>query len=129
MPKLCTGKKTHDGDKSMTYFFLLIAAIVFVSMAQVLFKIIANEHRDYLIGSVYDYRLYIALFVYTFSFLLWIVALSRIDYSIAIPLNVITVILGGVFGYFIFGQNISLLKIMSYSIISFGVLLLSYDSL
>jgi len=98
-------------------------------MTQVLFKIVATEHRDYLIGAVYDYRLYVALFVYTFSFLLWIIALSKIDYSIAIPLNVITVILGGVFGYIIFGENITLLKIISYSIILVGVLLLSYDSL
>ena len=106
---------------------MLIVAIVFVSMTQVLFKIIANEHRDYLIGSISDYRLYIALFVYTLSFLLWIVALSKIDYSIAIPLNVITVVLGGVFGYFIFDENISLLRIVSYSVILIGVLLLSYD--
>jgi len=108
---------------------MLIVAITFVSMTQVLFKIIANEHRDYLIGSVYDYRLYIALLVYTLSFLLWMVALSKIDYSIAIPLNVITVILGGVFGYFVFGENISLLKVISYTIILVGVLLLSYESL
>jgi len=108
---------------------MLIVAIVFVSITQVLFKIVANEHRDYLVGAVYDYRLYIALFVYTFSFVLWIVALSKIDYSIAIPLNVITVILGGLFGYFIFGEHISTLKIISYSIILIGVLPLSYDSI
>jgi drug/metabolite transporter (DMT)-like permease len=111
------------------YFVLLIIAILLVSATQVLFKVIADKHRDLLLGVIYDYRLYIALIIYTIAFALWIVALSKIDFSIAIPLNIITIVFGGVFGYYIFGESISTLKIISYIIISFGVVLLAYDSL
>lgn len=110
------------------YFILLIVAIILVSATQVLFKVIADKHRDLLLGVVYDYRLYIALAIYTIAFALWIIALSKIDFSIAVPLNIITIIFGGVFGYYIFGESISTMKIVSYIIISFGILLLAYDS-
>ena len=107
---------------------MLITAIILVSVTQVLFKVIANRHKDYLFDAIYDYRLYIAVIVYTLAFILWLVALSRIEFSIAIPLNIITVIIGGVFGYFLFSEEISILQIISYIIIISGILLLTYDA-
>jgi len=109
------------------YFVLLIFAILSVSVTQVVFKIVADRHKDHLLNVIYDYRLYIAVAIYSIAFVLWIVALSKIEFSLALPFNMITILAGGIFGYYIFGESISTTKIMGYIIISIGLLVLYYD--
>ncbi len=111
------------------YFVLLILAILSVSITQVVFKIVADKHKEYLLNVIYDYRLYIAIVIYSIAFVLWIIALSKIDFSLALPFNMLTIIAGGIFGYYIFGENISIMKIGAYLVISIGLLMLYYDSL
>jgi len=110
------------------YFVMLLVAILFVSITQVIFKIIAEKHSDYLFNVIYDYRFYISLIIYIIAFGLWLVALSKIEFSIAVPFNIITIILGGIFGYYFFNESISIIKLFSYILITIGLLLLSYDS-
>lgn len=56
-------------------------------------------------------------------------SLSRIEFSVAIPFNIITVVIGGIFGYYVFNESLSLIRIISYLLIIFGVIMLSWDAL
>jgi multidrug transporter EmrE-like cation transporter len=71
----------------------------------------------------------VALFIYVVAFVIWIVSLSRIEFSVAIPFNIITVVIGGIFGYYVFNESLSLIRIISYLLIIFGVIMLSWDAL
>ena len=110
------------------YFVLLIGSIFLVSIAQVMFKMIADRNKDVLFNILYDYQFYLALILYLVSVVIWMSALSKIEFSVVIPLNIITVIFGGILGYYLFQENISLLKIISYSLMIIGSALLIFES-
>jgi multidrug transporter EmrE-like cation transporter len=63
--------------------------------------------------------------MYGISVVLWILALSRVDVSYAYPMLSIGYILVAVFGWAIFGEDMSLNRIMGIFIIIVGVILIS----
>jgi multidrug transporter EmrE-like cation transporter len=69
--------------------------------------------------------LWASLFCYVISILLWMVVLSRVDVSFAYPFLSIGYIVSSIAGYFLFGENVSLNRIIGILIICVGVVLIS----
>jgi drug/metabolite transporter (DMT)-like permease len=113
----------------MLNYFLVLTAAILVSLVQISFKIVAVRHAQNLFQALFDYRLYLAVLVYMISFCLWMIGLSKVDFAVAIPLNVVSIVIAGIFGYFYFNEQFSLLRILSYACIIIGVMLLTFDYL
>jgi multidrug transporter EmrE-like cation transporter len=67
----------------------------------------------------------LGLFSYVVSVGIWIVVLSRVPVSVAYPMLSIGYVINLVFGYFMFGEEITLTKTLGIGIILFGVLLIT----
>jgi multidrug transporter EmrE-like cation transporter len=111
----------------MLNYLLVLTAAILVSLVQVSFKTIAVRHADDLFQALFDYRLYLSLIVYLLAFCLWMLGLCKVDFAVAIPLNVLSIIVAGIFGYYYFQEPLSFIRLLSYGIIVVGVMLLSFD--
>ena len=69
--------------------------------------------------------LWLSLFCYGLSFLLWMVVLSKVDVSYAYPFLSIGYILSAVVGYYAFGENVTPIRILGIIVICIGVVLIS----
>lgn len=64
-----------------------------------------------------------------FAFAIWILALSWIDFSVAMPLDIITVVGGGILCYYFFQKHLTSMKLFAYPLmISGGVVLILENS-
>lgn len=69
--------------------------------------------------------LWIAMFCYAVSILLWMSILSKIEVSFAYPFLSIGYIISAVIGYFFFQESLSIIRIMGIIVICIGVILIS----
>jgi multidrug transporter EmrE-like cation transporter len=67
----------------------------------------------------------VGLLCYVFSVLIWIVALTRVDVSIAYPMLSLGYVIVTIAAWFLFNEEISAIKILALSIIIFGIVLLA----
>jgi multidrug transporter EmrE-like cation transporter len=65
------------------------------------------------------------LLCYALSVLAWIVALTRVDVSIAYPMLSLGYVIVTIAAWFLFNEPISTVKILALSIIIFGIVLLA----
>ena len=65
------------------------------------------------------------LLCYVLSVLAWIVALTRVDVSIAYPMLSLGYVIVTIAAWFLFNEPISAVKILALSIIIFGIVLLA----
>lgn len=68
---------------------------------------------------------WVGLFCYGVSVFIWILALSRVDVSIAYPMLSIGYVVNAVAAWSLFGENLNLEKIIGIGIIIIGVIVLS----
>lgn len=62
---------------------------------------------------------------YVFSVLVWLMVLSRVDVSLAYPLSSFGYVLVALAAYFLFGEQISALRMVGIFVVIFGVYLIS----
>ena len=77
-----------------------------------------------LIASINTYII-LGLLCYVLSVLAWIVALTRVDVSIAYPMLSLGYVIVTLAAWFLFNEPISAVKILALSIIIFGIVLLA----
>ncbi len=103
---------------------MLLTSIVLTSGCLVLFKIISVGSRGEITRIVADPRVYFAVATYCAAFIMWIVAASRIDFTVLAFSNTLGLVLSSVIGWYIFNEAMTHVKIVSYLLICSGVLLL-----
>ncbi len=62
---------------------------------------------------------------YVLSLAVWLLGLSRVDVSIAYPLLSLGYLVTAVFAYFLFHEDVSLLRILGILVILFGVIIVA----
>ena len=77
------------------------------------------------IQVIFNPWIFLGLFLYGVSVVLWILALSRVEVSFAYPLLSIGYILVAIAGYFLFNEPLSMSKIFGILLIIAGVIFLS----
>ena len=112
---------------SNLYFFLLIAAAIAVSAIQVIIKVIANNHQNNYLNIATDPLTFGAIFLYILAFIAWFIALSKLHFSTAIPVSAVSIIASAVIGYFLFGETLSLNKIIAFCLITIAMVILYID--
>ena len=66
-----------------------------------------------------------AVVCYAISLVVWIIALSRVEVSFALPFHGLSFLITAIAGYFIFNENVSTIRIIGILIICIGVYLVS----
>jgi len=103
---------------------MLLTSIVLTSGCLVLFKIISVGSRGEITRIAADPRLYFSVAIYCVAFILWIIAASRIDYTVLVFSNTLGLVLSSVIGWYIFNESMTNVKMVSYFLICSGVMLL-----
>lgn len=65
------------------------------------------------------------LFCYVLSVVLWMMVLSRVEVSFAYPMLSIGYIVNAIAAFYLFGEDLSLTRILGISVIIFGVILIA----
>lgn len=86
------------------------------NLAPISFKLVKNPY------------LFAGLFLYIFSFLAWLMTLSRVDVSYAYPFTALGYILTTLGGYYLFQENINLVRVLGIIVIIIGVYLVARSS-
>jgi small multidrug resistance pump len=109
------------------HVILLGVSICIAIISQLLFKAFSASERA-VDESVYlyffDYRLILGFFLYFISAVLYILALKKIDLSVAYPTISISYIFIIVLSHFIFGETLTTYKILGSVLIVLGVSLI-----
>ena len=71
--------------------------------------------------------MYFSLLLLVTALIAWFISASQIEFSVLIPANILTIVISGFIGYFIFNEEISARKIIAYGLIIAGVLILAYS--
>lgn len=113
---------------------LILGSVFLGAIGQVLVKYGApslqlNFAGKYLIGSIIgilkNVPVMCGIISYGVSFLLWIKVLSKVELSYAYPMVSIGYIVVMFFSYFLFKENISLVRLVGVALIIVGVILVA----
>ena len=109
----------------MYSYLTLGISIILAIFAQILFKYSAqtNTSKD-IITMLLDYKLALGFLIYFFSAILYIYSLKKIELSIAYPTISLSYVAILFLSFFLFGETITLLKVLGCSMIVLGVFLL-----
>jgi multidrug transporter EmrE-like cation transporter len=111
------------------YYLFLLIVIILISIVQAILKSLSIEYSGSIIKSLHDPLSYLCIFLLVLALSFWFVAASKIEFSVLIPANIVTVVISGVIGYYIFSEEINLIKIVAYALIIMGVMTLAYQNL
>jgi len=105
------------------HIFLLFTSIFIAVIAQLFFKAFSlSKPED---GNIYlyllNYKLIAGFALYFISAILYIVALKKIDLSVAYPTISISYIFVILLSHFIFGESLTTYKILGSILITLGV--------
>ncbi len=116
---------------NLQYMPLIIFSVAISAIAQTLLKIGAQviSNIECKLCNLFDilFRVSTNLYVisgislYVFSVVAWLIVLSRVDVSYACPMAAIGYVLMMFIGYFVFGENISSIRIIGSLLIIGGV--------
>lgn len=113
---------------------LILISVFLGAMGQVLVKYGAvnlelNFTIKYLLPSIFNILknmpVMLGIISYGLSFLLWIKVLSKVELSYAYPMVSLGYVITMMFSYFVFKENISLIRILGVVFIILGVVLVS----
>ncbi|MCT8976797.1 SMR family transporter [Clostridium sp. CX1] len=113
---------------------LILVSVFLGAIGQVLVKYGASSLQlnfaasyfiESLIGILKNAPVMCGIISYGVSFLLWIKVLSKVELSYAYPMVSIGYILVMFFSYFLFKENISLMRLMGVALIIVGVILVA----
>jgi len=113
---------------------LLIISCVLINCAAQLFikkgmllvgEITMGNFTQSLMPMLTNIYLWLAMICYVVSFGLWMAILSKVEVSFAYPFLSIGYIFTAIFGYYLFGEDLSLTRIIGILVICIGVYLIS----
>jgi multidrug transporter EmrE-like cation transporter len=118
---------------SLINFFIVLTGVLFNAAGQLALKAGAekigylNIHSNFLLSlkAALNFPIFIGLFCYAISVGIWVIALSRVQVSIAYPMLSIGYIVVSLLAYVYFNEPITLAKFVAMLVIIFGVYLLS----
>jgi multidrug transporter EmrE-like cation transporter len=93
-----------------------VLGVIGINKGQILSLVFGVFTEPHIIGG---------LTCYVFSVAIWIIALSRVDVSVAYPMLSIGYIVNALAAWYLFGEDISLTKIIGIGIIIVGVCFVS----
>jgi len=117
---------------SLANFLIVLLSVVMSTFAQLLLKAGANRIRDHVVirtdtesiftqlFTYFNIYIFIGLVIYVVSAATWIWVLTRVDVSIAYPFISLGFIMTLVCGVAIFGESLSIGKVIGTSLIILG---------
>ena len=78
-----------------------------------------------ILPMVFQPYVFFGIMCFGVSSIFWLVVLSRIDLSMAYPLVSVAYVVVAIFSYYVFKENVSLLRWLGIITICFGVFLIS----
>lgn len=113
--------------------FLIISSIVLNSIAQLFMRkgmlIIGDVKLSTLFQSIVpmvtNVFLWLALLCYGISLCLWMIVLSKVEASYAVPFQSLGFVIVAVAGYYLFHENLNLERIAGILIVCVGVYLIA----
>ncbi|MES2217312.1 MAG: EamA family transporter [Pseudomonadota bacterium] len=119
-------------------YFLILLGVLLNAAAQLLLKAGMNQigHFDFSLANTLPIGLRVAasppiivgLFAYVVSVVVWLLVLSRVQVSYAYPMLSIGYVVNAVAAYYLFGEDLSLIRITGIFVIIAGVFLISRTS-
>jgi multidrug transporter EmrE-like cation transporter len=116
-------------------YLLILFGVLLNASAQLLLKAGMNQigHFEFSLANVVPIGVKVmlnlpimtGLFAYVVSVGVWLLVLSRVPVSFAYPMLSIGYVVNAIAAYYLFGENLSIIRIMGISIIIFGVYLVS----
>lgn len=112
---------------------LILSSIFLNSAAQLLIRkgmlavgnVNASNVLQSIVPMISNIHLWLAMACYGISIFLWMAVLSKVETSYAVPFQSVGFVVIAVAGYFLFNENISLLRIAGILVICAGVFLIS----
>jgi drug/metabolite transporter (DMT)-like permease len=112
---------------------LILSSILLNSAAQLFIRrgmlavgnVGASNMLQSLVPMATNLYLWSAMLCYGVSIFLWMAVLSKVETSYAVPFQSLGFVVVAVAGYFLFNENISLLRIIGILVICVGVYLIS----
>ncbi|MFH1709919.1 MAG: EamA family transporter [bacterium] len=117
----------------MVNFLLLFVSISLAIMGQLLMKqgmimfgkFPVTQLLSKVLPMVFQPYVFLGILCFSVSSIFWLVVLSRIDLSMAYPLVSIAYVVTAIFSYFIFKENITIIRWLGIITICLGVFLIS----
>lgn len=116
-------------------FVLIIAGVLLNAVAQFLLKMATNRVGVIEVGALLSLSALNALFVqwpmilgllcYGLSLIIWLMALSRVDVSLAYPMLSLGYVINAVAAHYLLGEVVSLQRWLAIGVILVGVLILA----
>lgn len=110
-------------------FAFTILTVIALSVGQILFKMAASNLEFSTKGflkSLLNTKLFIALIVYIFATIMWLIVLRNTPLRIAYPFAALAFFIVPILAYFLLGENINWNTFAGGIIIAFGVWLSVY---
>ncbi|MGW8228790.1 MAG: SMR family transporter [Gammaproteobacteria bacterium] len=116
-------------------FGLIITGVLLNAIAQLALKASVRQMGEIKLSMVgawpvtqqlmLEPALWLGLFCYGISVIIWILALSRVDVSIAYPMLSIGYIVNALFAWLLFGEALTLERLVGIGVIIVGVYILA----
>ena len=110
------------------YYGILLLSIMLTTLVQASLKAISVKYNGSFFDSLFDFKLYFVILLYGIALVAWFASAAKIPFTVLIPANILTIVLGGFIGYFLFGEEFSFYRILAYLIILLGILMLMLDA-
>lgn len=117
----------------MKLFLLMFSSVFLCSLAQLLVKkgmsvvgecsLSLSQLWNLVLAVFTNIYLFLGMFCYGVSVLIWMIVLSRVPVSVAYPFSSIGFIVTMILGYFLFNELITFNKVMGIGFICLGVYL------
>jgi multidrug transporter EmrE-like cation transporter len=112
---------------------LIIASVLLNCLAQLFIRkgmlmvgeVTLTGISKFLLPMLTNVYLWGAMLCYAVSIFLWMAVLSKVDVSYAYPFLSIGYVVASVAGYYFFGENLSVIRIVGILVICLGVVLIS----
>jgi len=95
---------------SLSKIIILLITVLLLSVGQILFKLASNElvlNKYGFIPSLLSFKLLIALTVYGFATVLWLISLKDTPLNLAYPFVALAFFIVPVFSHYLLGESFS----------------------
>ncbi|EKE01597.1 MAG: quaternary ammonium compound-resistance protein [uncultured bacterium] len=116
---------------NITIFTLILLAVVFNTVAQLVFKIGMGQIGTFIfhwsnfipiiLKVIASPWIIIGIFIYVGSVGVWLMVLSRTQVSIAYPLSSLAYVTSAIAAYYLLGEDLSIIRIVGIAVILLGV--------
>ncbi len=110
------------------YYGILLLSILLTTVVQASLKAIPVKYNGSFFDGLFDFKFYFVILLYGIALVAWFASAAKIPFTVLIPANILTIVLGGFIGYYLFGEGFSFYRILAYLIIILGILVLMSSS-